>query len=74
MVPGLCHCKGFSLVVASGAHCLAGGEASHCGCFSCHGARVLGPAGSVAVAQVLSHSIAYGIFPGRGSDSCLLRW
>ena len=61
MVPGLCHCNGFSLVVANGDYSLVGGEASHCGGFSCCGAQALGHAGSVVVG--LSHSIAYGIFP-----------
>ena len=74
MVLGLCHCKGFSLVVASGDYSLVGGEASRCGSFSCHGTQALGHAGSVVVAQALSHSTAYGIFPGRGSNSCLLHW
>ena len=72
MVPGLCHCNGFSLVVANGDYSLVGGEASHCGGFSCCGAQALGHAGSVVVG--LSHSIAYGIFPDRGSNSCLLHW
>ena len=46
--------RGLSLVAASGAtlHCSA--RASHCGGFSCCGARVLGARASVVVARGLS--------------------
>ena len=63
-----------------------GAQASHCGSFSCCGARTvgcvaliiealgLGSTASVVVAHRLSCSKACGIFPDLGRNSCLLRW
>ena len=45
---------GLSLVVASGATLRCGAQASHCGGFSCCGARALGMRASVVVAHGLS--------------------
>ena len=45
---------GLSLVVASGATLRCGARASHCGGFSCCGARALGARASVVVAHRLS--------------------
>ena len=69
---GLPYCPGFSLVAASGATLCHGEWASHCGGFSCCGARVLEntgssccPWGSVAVASRLwstgSIVVAHGL-------------
>ena len=52
-------------------HC--GARASHCGGFSCCGARALGAQASVVVAHGLSYS-ACGIFPDQGSNLCSLHW
>ena len=46
--------RGLSLVVARGATLFCGAWASHCGGFSCCGARALGTWASVVVAQGLS--------------------
>ena len=43
--------RGLSLVVASGATLRCGARASHCGGFSCCGARALGTRASVGVAH-----------------------
>ena len=49
-------------------------RASHCGGFSCCGARALGTWASVVVAHGLSCSAACGIFPDQGSNPCPLHW
>ena len=46
--------RGLSLVVARGAILRCGARASHCGGFSCYGARALGAWASVVVARRLS--------------------
>ena len=51
-----------------------GVRASHCSGFSCCGAWVLGPTGSVVVVHGLSCSEARGIFPNQGSNPCPLYW
>ena len=48
--------------------------ASHCGGFSCFGARSLGALASVVVAHGLSCSVACGIFPDQGSNPRPLHW
>ena len=66
---------------------ICGTQASHCGGVSRWGAQALECVGSVAaallectgsisivVAHRLSCSAAWGIFPGQGSNSCLLHW
>ena len=53
-VLGLHCCVGFSLIMASGGHSSHGAQASHCGGFSCCGARALGVQASVAVVHELS--------------------
>lgn len=82
---GLCCCEGFSLAVANGAyslvamcglaHCVASlvAEYEHLGMWA---SVVLRPesAGSTVAAHGLSCSIASGIFPDQGSNSCLLCW
>ena len=45
--------RGLSLVAASGATLCCGARASHCGGFSCCGARALGTRASVVVAHGL---------------------
>ena len=45
---------------------------SHCGGFSCCGARALGARASLVVAHGLSCSMACGIFPDQGSNPCPL--
>ena len=69
----------FIFLAALGLHCCA--WASHCGGFSCCGARPLGAwasvvvaVGSVVVAHGLSCSAACGIFPDQGSNLCPLHW
>ena len=47
--------------------------ASHCGGFSCCGARALGTRASVVVAHRFSCSAACGIFPDQGSNPCPLQ-
>ena len=49
-------------------------RASHCGGFSCCGARALGAQASVVVAHRLSCSAACGIFPDQGLNPCPLHW
>ena len=46
--------RGLSLVAASGATLHYGAQASHCGVFSCRGARTLGAQASLVVARGLS--------------------
>ena len=86
-------CAGSSLVLRLFSSCseqgplsTSGARASHCGGFSCCGARALGRAGSVLVApglcstgsvgaaHGLSCSVACGILPDRRSNLCLLHW
>ena len=45
---------GFSLVAGAGATLRCGAQASHCGGFSCSGARALGTRASVVVARGFS--------------------
>ena len=82
---GLPCCPGFSLAAASRAYSLV---ASHCGGFSCCGARApghldfgschsrLSSTGLVVVVQSLSRSEACEIFPDLGPNPCLCpgRW
>ena len=63
-----------SLVVASWGYSSLWCVASHCGGFSCCGARVLGAQASVDVAHRISCSAACGIFPDQGSNLCPLHW
>ena len=49
-------------------------QASHCGGFSCCGARALGTWASVVVAYGLSCSVARGTFSDQGLNPCLLHW
>ena len=78
-------CAGFSLVVESGGYSRCSAWVSHCGDFSGCGAQAVGYGGfrscnswalehtlSVVVAHGLSCSVACGIFPDQGSNSCLL--
>ena len=70
----------------AGATLRCGARASHCGGFSCCGARALGvqasvvvalglwSAGSVVVAHGISCSTACGIFPDQGLNPCPLHW
>ena len=75
---GLPYCPGFSLVAASGATLCHGEWASHCGGFSCCGARVLEntgssccPWGSVAVASRLWSTGSVAVMHGfSGSAAC----
>ena len=79
-------CAGFLWLRRAGATLHCGARASHCGGFSCCGARALGAwapvvvalelssAGSVVVAHGLSCSAACGIFLDQGSNSCPLHW
>ena len=53
-VLGLCCCMWLSLVAVSGATLRCGAQASHCGGFSCCGARTVGSQASVVVAHGLS--------------------
>ena len=46
--------RGLSLAAASGGYCCCSVRASHCGAFSCCGARALGVRASVVVACGLS--------------------
>ena len=48
--------------------------ASHCSGLSCCRYRALGAWVSGVVAQGLSYSMAYGIFPEQRWNSCLLYW
>ena len=63
-----------SQAVVSGAtlHCSA--WASHCGGFSCCGARALGSQAQQLAAVRLRCSAACEIFLDQGSNSCSLRW
>ena len=78
---------GFLQLRRAGATLRCGARASHCGGFSCCGARASGTrasvvvalglqsAGSVAVVHGLSCSAARGIFPDQGSNPCpRLHW
>ena len=77
---------GFSLAVASRGYSSLRCMASHCGGFSCCGARALGTqasvvvarglqsAGSVVVAHGPSRSTACGILTDQGSNPCPLHW
>ena len=73
---------GLSLVVARGPTLQCSARASHCGGFSCCGARALGAQASVVVVFVssvvvapgLSCSMACGIFPDQGWNRCPLHW
>ena len=72
---------GLSLVAMSGATLPCSAWTSHCGGFSCYGARALGVQASVVVAHRLSSvvhrlscSAACGIFPDQGSNPCPLHW
>ena len=79
-------CVGFLQLWRAGATLRCGVWASHCGGFSCCGARALGAwasvvvarglqsADSVVVAHGLSCSAACGIFPDQGSNPCPLHW
>ena len=58
----------------AGAILRCGVWASHCGGFSCCGARAVGARASVVVAHGLSCSAACGIFPEQGSNPCPLHW
>ena len=49
-------------------------QASHCGGFSCCGARALGMRASVVVAHRLICSTACRIFLDQGSNLCPLHW
>ena len=49
-------------------------KASYCDCFSCWGAQVLGSWTQWLRHMGLSCSVASGIFPGQGSNPCLLHW
>ena len=81
-----CCVRAFSSCGERGATLRCGAWASHCGGFSCCGARALGvwtsvvaahglySASSVVVAHGLSCSMACGIFPDQGSNPCLLHW
>ena len=75
-----------SLVAASGGYSWLQCETSHCGGFSCCGARALGTwvsgvvahglssCGSQALERRLSSSAACGIFPDQSSNPCPLHW
>ena len=63
-----CHCGGFSQNTGCRQ---AVSEAAACG--SAAAAPGLWSTGSVVVAHGLSRPLACGIFPDRGSDSCLLQ-
>ena len=70
-------CAGSSLLQGLLSGC--GAWASHCGDFSCCRARALGCVGfSNCSSQDLEHklscSMACGIFPDQGSNTCLLCW
>ena len=79
-------CAGFLQLQRAGVTLRYSARASHCGGFSCCGARALGAwasvvvarglqsAGSVIVAHRLSCSMACGIFPDQGSNPCPLHW
>ena len=79
-------CAGFLQLWRAGATLRCGAWASHCGGFSCCGARALGTrasvvvarglqsTGSVVVVHGLSCSAACGIFPDQGSNLCPLHW
>ena len=77
---------GFLQLPRAGTTLCCGAWASHCGGFSCCGARALGTRASVVVAHglqstisvVVAHglscSVACGIFPNQGLNPCSLHW
>ena len=77
---------GFPYLGRAGATLCCGAWASHCGGFSCCGARALGVRasvvvahglqgpGSVVVAQGLRCFVACAVFLGQGSNPCPLHW
>ena len=74
-VLGLCCCvEAFSSCGEQGLLFHCGARASHCGGFSCCGARALGARASVVVARGLSCPMACGIFLDQGSNPCPLHW
>ena len=67
-------CKFFSSRGEQGLLSSHGTRTSHCGSFSCCGARALGQVGSVVVAHGLHCPRACGIFLDQGSNPCPLHW
>ena len=74
-------CTGFLQLRRAGATLCCSAWDSHCGGFSCHGAKALGAwaqqlwlAGSVVVEHRLSCSTTCGIFSDQGLNPCPLHW
>ena len=83
---GLCYCRGFSPVVASGGYFVvvihelltAVASLAEHGLQGAQASVAVAPGlwstGSVAVGRGVSCSVLCGIFPDQGSKLCLLHW